>query len=114
MLLPLCVFVCLCVCSWVKVDPSIFPASSSSGEELPPAAAAAAPVTGARPCERMAHSLTVLPGHRVLLVGGRRKEGICTVREANRLQTVGAALVRGGRQLGRRSPNRAGLSVAPV
>lgn len=44
-------------CSWRKVDldPGGFPA----------------------PCERMCHSLTCLADGRLLLLGGRTKEGLC-------------------------------------
>ncbi|WIA20924.1 hypothetical protein OEZ85_005266 [Tetradesmus obliquus] len=37
----------------------------------------AADEAGAGPCERMCHSMTPLPDGRMLLLGGRQKEGIC-------------------------------------
>lgn len=39
--------------------------------------AAAEPLAVPWPCERMCHSLTALPDGRLLVIGGRNKEGIC-------------------------------------
>jgi hypothetical protein len=49
-------------CSWLQMA-------------QPPAAAEAPPLPW--PCERMCHSLTALPDGRLLVFGGRNKEGIC-------------------------------------
>jgi hypothetical protein len=38
---------------------------------------AAVEEAGLWPCERMCHSMTALPDGRMLLLGGRHKEGIC-------------------------------------
>lgn len=57
-------------------------------------AAASADALGAGPCERMCHSMTGLRDGRLLLLGGRHKEGIC--RDMWWLDAVRAAGVGGG------------------
>lgn len=55
--------------------PPAAPGAAVGGSNaLADAAAAAAPPW---PCERMCHSLTGLSDGRLLVVGGRNKEGIC-------------------------------------
>jgi host cell factor len=72
---PMSLFVFCVLCrSWQKV-------SSSEGGAAG-AAAGHVPVT-ASPSERMCHTMCALSDGRLLLLGGRNKEGICTVRSTS-------------------------------